>query len=109
MTRVLANAALLVLVLAPTAASAATYSAKPATPVATQRIIARDISWACGPDACLGSTDESRPVVLCEGLAKKAGRIESFVVNGRAFAPAELDKCNAAAPAAPASALARAN
>ena len=106
MTRFLANAALLVLALAPATASAATYSAKPASPVAAQRIIARDISWACGPAACQGSTDESRPLVLCQGLAKKAGRIDSFVVDGRAFGAAELDKCNAGTAG---SALARAN
>ena len=30
-------------------------------------------------------------------LAKRAGRIESFIVDGRAFSAAELDKCNTAA------------
>ena len=73
---------------------AATYSAKLAAP-ATERIIARDINWACGADACQGATDESRPAVLCQSLAKRAGRVDSFLVDGRAFAAAELDKCNA--------------
>ena len=86
-------------------AAAATYSAKPVVPT-TQRIIARDIVWNCGPTACQGSTEESRPTVLCQSLAKKAGRIESFAVDGRAFAPAELDRCNAAASAKPQSTLA---
>ena len=86
-------------------AAAATYSAKPAIPT-SQRIIARDIVWQCGPAACQGNTAESRPVVLCQSLAKKAGRIESFLVDGRAFSAAELDRCNASAKAAPASALA---
>ena len=86
-------------------AGAATYSAKPAIPT-SERIIARDISWQCGPAACQGSTAESRPVVLCQGLAKKAGRIESFLVDGRAFSPAELDRCNASAKPAPAASLA---
>ena len=76
-------------------ATAATYSAKLATQPEASRIIARDISWACGPDACQGSTDESRPAVLCQGLAKRAGQLTSFVANGRAFGSAELDKCNA--------------
>ena len=78
-------------------AVAATYSAKPVTRPEASRIIARDISWICGPDACLGSTEESRPAVLCQGLAKRAGRLTSFVANGRAFGSAELDKCNASA------------
>ena len=79
-------------------AAAATYSAKPAVPM-SQRFIARDITWTCGPAECQGSTQESRPAVLCQSLAKRAGRIESFAVDGRSFNAGELDKCNAAAKA----------
>lgn len=86
-------------------ATAATYSAKPATPI-SERFVARDITWACGPDACQGSTLESRPVVLCQSLAKRAGRIDSFLVDGRAFGADELAKCNSAAKATPAAAVA---
>ena len=87
--------ALSALAFAAAPAAAATYSAKPAAPVSESRIIARSIVWACGPEACVGSSEHSRPLVLCQGLAKKAGRIDSFVVNGRAIAPAELERCNA--------------
>src|SRR5690348_9996397 len=86
-------------------AMAATYSAKPATPL-SERFVARDITWACGPDACQGSTLESRPVVLCQSLAKRAGRIDSFLVDGRPIAADELTKCNNAAKATPAAAVA---
>jgi hypothetical protein len=86
-------------------AVAATYSAKPVVPT-SERFIARDIVWTCGPAACLGATQESRPAVLCQSLAKRAGRIETFVVDGRAFGPAELDRCNASAKAQANSALA---
>jgi hypothetical protein len=79
-------------------AGAATYSAKLAVPT-SGRVIARDIVWNCGPAACQGATDESRPVVLCQSLAKRAGRIDSFIVDGRAVGPAELDRCNASAKA----------
>ena len=82
-----------------TPAVAATYSAKPAVQPETARIIARDISWNCGPAACLGRTQESRPSILCEGLAKRAGRLDNFVADGRAFGQAELAKCNASAKA----------
>jgi hypothetical protein len=77
-------------------AGAASYSAKLAAPT-SQRFIARDITWACGADACQGSTQESRPVVLCQSLAKRAGKIDSFLVDGRAFSAAELGQCNASA------------
>ena len=85
--------------LAASPAFAASYSAKLAVP-ASERFIARDITWNCGPDACQGATNESRPVVLCQSLAKRAGRVDSFLVDGRALAAAELGKCNAAAKAA---------
>ena len=93
--------------LAATPSTAATYSAKLTAPAA-QRIIARDITWACGPAACQGATNESRPVVLCQSLAKRAGRVESFTVNGQAIGPAELGRCNSAARQTPAQALANA-
>ena len=91
--------------LASAPAFSATYAAKPAVPT-TERYVARDIVWNCAAAACQGVTGESRPAVLCQSLAKHAGRIESFAVDGRAFAPAELDKCNAAAKAQPKAALA---
>ena len=89
-------------------ASAATYAGKPAAPVAEARIIGHDIVWSCGAGTCSGSTEESRPQVLCQSLAKKAGRLESFAVNGRAFAEEDLAKCNAVAPQGSQPALAEA-
>src|SRR3954462_13860880 len=80
-------------------ASAANYSATLSVP-ATGRLVANDIVWSCGAAACQGATNESRPVVLCQSLAKRAGRVDSFLVDGRALAAAELDKCNASAKAA---------
>ena len=77
-------------------AAAANYSAKLATPTAGH-VVARDINWACGTDGCTGATAESRPAVLCQALAKQAGRVDSFLVDGRSLSPAELEKCNASA------------
>jgi hypothetical protein len=88
-----------------TPSAAATYSARLAVPT-TQRLIARDISWTCGADACQGATEESRPAVLCQSLAKRAGKLDSFLVDGRAFTTDELARCNASAKAQPAKALA---
>ena len=81
-------------------AAAATYSAKLAVPT-SDRFIARDIVWNCGPAACQGATDESRPIVLCQSLAKRSGQVDSFLVDGRAFTRAELDRCNASAKTRP--------
>ena len=84
-------------------ATSATYSAKPAIQPETSRMITGDITWRCGPDACLGSSEGSRPAVLCQGLAKRAGQLISFVADGRAFGAAELTKCNRSAKGSPAS------
>ena len=88
-----------------TAVAASTYSANPAVP-ASGRFITRDIVWTCGPAACQGATEESRPVVLCESLAKRAGRVDTFLVDGRALTAPDLDKCNASAKGSAAQAVA---
>jgi hypothetical protein len=90
-------------------ASAATYAGIPAAPVSETRIVARDIVWSCGASACQGNTESSRPQVLCQSLARKAGTLSRFAVDGRAFADAELAKCNAAARGGSQPALAAAN
>jgi hypothetical protein len=97
--------ALSAIALAAAPAAASNYTAAPAAP-ANQRFITRDITWNCGPAACRGATEDSRPLVLCQSLAKRAGRIDSFLVDGRAFNAAELQQCNAAAKSEPAKALA---
>ena len=97
---------LLALGLASAPTAAATYSATLASP-ASGRLIARDIVWSCGAAACQGATDDSRPAVLCQSLAKRAGRVEAFLVDGRAFTAQELDRCNASAKVEPNRALAQ--
>jgi hypothetical protein len=86
-------------------AAAASYSAKLATP-ASGHIVARDINWACGAGSCHGTTAESRPAVLCQALAKKAGKVDSFLVDGRPFSDADLGRCNASVKADDGKALA---
>jgi len=82
-----------------TPALAASYSATPDQP-ATGRFIDSDISWRCAGATCTGATTESRPLVLCQGLAKQAGRLGSFTVNGRPLDAGQLERCNASAKAA---------
>src|SRR3954467_12150139 len=91
--------------LAVSPAVAATYSAKLAAPT-SERFIARDITWNCGPAACQGATNESRPLVLCQSLAKRGGPVDSFLIDGRALSAAELKHCNASAKLKASSALA---
>jgi hypothetical protein len=85
--------------LAGSAAAASTYTASLAAPTSA-RFIARDISWNCAGATCVGATDESRPVVLCQSLARRAGRVDAFVVDGRSVPATDLERCIALAKAA---------
>lgn len=107
MTRVAALIAAATLFAAP--AFAGTYSAKPVTAPTTAKIIGKDISWTRDGDTYRGSTDASRPVVLCQDLAKHAGKIESFVADGQELSADQLTKCNSAAKNGASPALAKAN
>ena len=106
MTRIAALIAASVLAAAP--AAAATYAAKPIAAPTAAKIIGKDISWTLNAGAYYGSTDASRALVICQDLAKRAGRLESFTANGQALVGADLDKCNAKAGGATAE-LAHAN
>ena len=106
MTRIATLFAVTALFAAP--AVAGTYSAKPLAVPASAKIIGKDISWTCSANGCQGATETGRPLVICQDLAKRTGKLESFIVDGRALASAELDKCNAKASGTPA-ALANAN
>lgn len=105
MTRTFALVAALALA-AP--AAAATYAGKPAAPAGQAKFVSRDIIWNLAGGTYQGRTSESRPLVLCQSLAKRAGRLESFTVDGRAITDADLAKCNAAALQGPRPALAEA-
>lgn len=107
MTRVAALIAAATLIAAP--AFAGSYSAKPAAAPATAKIVGKDISWSCAAGTCRGSTEASRPVILCQDLAKRAGRIESFVADGQTLSDEQLAKCNTAAKDGAAPALAKVN
>ena len=86
----------LIAAFAATPALATNYSASPAADVGT-KIVAKQLVWTCGAGACRGATGDSRPAIVCQSLAKKAGRLASFTADGRAFSAAELDRCNASA------------
>ena len=93
MTRILTIAALLAI---PAAATAGTYSATPSA-AADGRVITRTASWSCGTGGCTANSDSSRPVVICQGLAKKVGKLDAFTADGRALAADDLAECNALA------------
>ncbi|HEY0628070.1 MAG TPA: hypothetical protein VGD23_01960 [Sphingomicrobium sp.] len=89
-------------------AFAGTYSAKPVAAPAN-KIMGKNISWACTGGTCRGSTEQSRPLLLCQDLAKRAGRLESFTADGQPLSTDQLAKCNGAAKNGATPALADAN
>jgi hypothetical protein len=107
MTRIAALIAATALFAAP--AVAGTYSAKPVAVPSQNKIIGKDVSWTFSAGSFHGSTDASRPQIICQDLAKRAGRLESFTADGQPLDSAELDKCNAKAPGGAQTALAHAN
>jgi hypothetical protein len=89
---------LLALAAAPAGASAPSeYRAELAAPAPADRIVVRDTVWHCAGDSCVAAAGNSRPAIACAALAKTAGALRSFSVEGRAIATAELEKCNARA------------
>ena len=90
-------------------AFAATYSAKPTAAPAAAKIIGKDISWARNGDTYRGSSDASRPLILCQDLAKRAGRLDSFSADGKALPADQLAKCNTAAKDGATAELAKVN
>lgn len=91
------------------AAIAGSYSATPATAPAATRIVGKDIVWSCTGGSCQGSTEYGRSLVICQNLARKAGRLESFAVDGRSLGADDLAKCNRSAKGGGSTAIANAN
>lgn len=99
MTRAAAFLTAATLLAAPSIAG--TYSAKPAAAPAANRIVGKDIAWTCTASGCRGATEASRPLILCQDLAKRAGRIDSFIADGQALSTGQLAKCNSVAKSGP--------
>jgi hypothetical protein len=81
----------------PAVAAGAYYRAELATPPAAERLVVRGVIWKCAADGCTAGPSNSRAVIDCSALARQVGTLRSFAVEGRALAPAELEKCNARA------------
>ncbi len=80
------------------------FAATPAYRLATvaalpagEKIIVRDVLWACSSDACVAKSANSRPAIVCATAARKIGKLNSFSVGGKDFSADELTACNAKA------------
>ena len=91
-------ASILAAALVASPAMAGSYSATPVAKGQPSQVVTRDVAWSFKSGAFVGRTDQSRPLVLCQALAKKVGTLASFAVDGRPLAATELAKCNGRAP-----------
>ena len=72
---------------APVAAS--NYAATPAAPAST-RFVTGDITWNCGPAACQGSTEESRPILNGVLWELRPDRMRMVATNGHRLAKMDV-------------------
>ncbi len=79
------------------AQSAPASQATLAAPPAAGTMIVREQTWRCEGASCTAGASNSRPLIACMALARKAGRVERFTTAGTALGEAELARCNAVA------------
>jgi hypothetical protein len=87
------------LVASPTQAAARSnaYTAALATPLSQPRQeIVGGVLWKCTRDRCVAPAGGSRPVLVCERVAKTFGPIVSFSSPAGELSADELTRCNAA-------------
>ena len=71
------------------------YSARLAAPLAApKQTIINEALWKCAGDACTAPGGGSRPVLVCQQVAKKFGEVAAFTSPMGTMSAEELAKCN---------------
>ena len=70
------------------------YQAELAAPSAEGRIVVRDTIWRCSENQCSAGRSPRRHALVCAGLARSAGEVRRFVVNGQEWTADQLSRCN---------------
>jgi hypothetical protein len=79
------------------AAPRGSYVAELAAPMAAPRQeIVAGLLWKCAGEHCTAPTDGSRPVLVCERLAKVFGQFVRFAGPAGELPSEELARCNGA-------------
>ena len=71
--------------------------AKLAAPLSQPRFVAHNLLWRCVGDRCTAANGHSRPVIICQALAKMAGPVSSFGNGATKLDTLQLARCNGAA------------
>jgi len=70
------------------------YRAELAQPAGEATIIARGTAWSCQDTVCAAPKKSNlRPIHVCRHLAKKAGEVTRFTVEGVDFSAEEIADC----------------
>ena len=69
------------------------YRAELAQPVESKTEIVRGTAWSCKGTVCVARKSNSRPVIVCQRVAKELGDVKSFTVKGETIAEDKLAKC----------------
>lgn len=70
------------------------YTAMPLTKVEKTRLITRSTLWAQHNGVFVAARAPERDAVLCQLVSREVGGLSSFSVGGKAYDPAQLDRCN---------------
>jgi hypothetical protein len=70
------------------------YAATLATAAPGDRLVAHGLLWRCDGARCAAPTGNSRPLIVCQALAKAAGPVTSFANGAKALDAGQLARCN---------------
>jgi uncharacterized low-complexity protein len=73
------------------------YSATAAGKLKKASFVTRNTIWKCDDTVCVANKAPDRDATVCAMVAQRAGTLTEFSVNGAAFDPAALEKCNGSA------------
>ena len=94
----LAASAALLLPAAASAQSLGYYVATPAEGSKPAKAMTRGTAWFVRDGRMVAARAPETPGKVCQMVARKVGRLQSFTAAGRTFGADELTSCNAAAP-----------
>ena len=78
----------------PAVAQTPHYSAELAAAPSENPLVIRDSVWRCNGAQCVSGRSPRRHVLVCAGLARNAGEVRRFAVEGREFDSEQLASCN---------------
>lgn len=80
---------------APAAARSGAYAVSLATPLAAPRQeIIDGVMWKCAGESCSAPAEGSRPLLVCERVAKKFGAVARFASPQGELSAEALTRCN---------------